>query len=115
MSLPLPITPNLTWSKSVVDIVDALPEDVRQCYSYIGPANSVLHVALPGIGGTTTSRALYNVKGTWRGPRSSRFASGAHKRIRLKNSAGNQSVVMNFETNTSKWLRPIPARPPVKN
>ena len=89
---PAAVTPNLVWSKSVVDILDALPPHVRQSFEYIGPANSVLHVALPGIGGTNVSRALYSSTRAWPGPRSSRFASGAHKRIRLKNSAG-QSVV----------------------
>ena len=99
---PAATTPNLVWSKTVVDLIEKLPSHVRESFEYLGPANSVLHVALPGVGGTNVSRALYRSKSrscSQHGTRSSRFASGAHKRIRLKNSAG-QSVVMNFDCNT---------------
>ena len=92
--------PTLVWSKTVVDILDALPEHVRSTWSYLGPANSVLHVASPSMGGSGISRAVlpFSVGGAPR--RSSRFASGAHKRIRLQGESGGQSVVMNFEENT---------------
>ncbi len=35
------VPPNLVWSTTVKHVLEALPDDVRSSYSYIGPANSV--------------------------------------------------------------------------
>jgi len=94
--------PNLAWSKKVVEILGKLDHDTRRTFSYLGPANSVLHVSVPeGNFGTCASRALFGepVPRSADDPRSSpRFPSGIHKRIRLDGPT-NQSVVMEFLTN----------------
>lgn len=93
------VPPNLCWSKTVCRVLKELPADVRDSFEYLGPANAVLHVALPSSGGSAVSRALYASPYPRPAHLSSRFASGAHKRIRLKNPVG-QSVVMQFDSNT---------------
>jgi hypothetical protein len=96
--------PNLAWSKAVVSILRTLPRDVSECFSYLGPANSVLHCANPTDAGSLASRALYAERGLPSGDRddprlNARFPSGSHKRIRLSGPK-NQSVVMQFTNNT---------------
>ena len=90
--------PPTSWSKSVVDILDALPEHVRSTWSYLDPQTRYCTLAEHGRLGHLTRCPAFSVGGAPR--RSSRFASGAHKRIRLQGESGGQSVVMNFEENT---------------
>lgn len=89
--------PNLLWSKTIIDILDALPPDVSSAFSYLGPANSVLHVA-KGESNSMVARGLYGGPAVAPEPAASRYASGAHKRVRLMNPTG-ASVVMVFHTN----------------
>lgn len=101
---PVAVPPNLAWSKNIVRILARLDDDTRRTFSYLGPANAVLHVSTPdGDCGTVASRALFGRPA----PRDSddprvspRFPSGIHKRIRLSRGNGaSQSVIMEFQTN----------------
>lgn len=93
------VPPDLVWGKTACRVLDALPPDVSGCWEYIGPANSVLHVASPDSGGSGVSRALYASPTPRPEHHPVRFASGSHKRLRLRNAYG-QSVVMQFKSNT---------------
>ena len=93
------VPPDLVWAKTACSVIEELDPDVSSSFSYIGPANSVLHVASPDAGGSAVSRALYASPVPRPDHHPVRFASGSHKRIRLSNAYG-QSVVMAFKQNT---------------
>ena len=111
------VPPDLVWAKTACSVIEELDPDVSGSFSYIGPANSVLHVASPDGGGSAVSRALYASPVPRPAHHPVRFASGSHKRIRLSNAYG-QSVIMKFAENVihagCNVRRPARPRPPAR-